>query len=122
MTEDERLEEAFREAFAPFAEKGFSYTHTYEKGSDKSCTSVHRFQKGREYFELRAAFGGDESLVVFADGRYRFPDLKSRHGKEFAAFRRRHLFRKATSGERIRFAGRILAGELSGRDFFGIRI
>lgn len=122
MTEDERVEQLFREAFTPFTERGFFYTHTYEKGSDRSCTSVHRFRKGTEYFELRSAFGGDESLVVYSDGRYRFPDLKSRHKKEFSAFSRKHFLHRAGTEERIRFAGEILALELAGGNFFGIPV
>lgn len=104
-------------------EKGFVYEYTYDKGSDSSCVYIYRFRRGRDYFDLRSVSGGGEgTFVVFAGGQYAFPNLKLRHKQKFRAFKRKHLFRRATAEERWAFAGELLRDELKDGEFFGIKI
>ena len=119
-----QIEKEIKAAFAAFIDKGFTYRYTYEKGGDSSCVYIYRFQKGKEFFDLREVSGGDElNFVVYARGEYQFPLLKRLYPKEFSAFRRKHFFRKATKEEKRAFFAEILTRHLNeNEDFFGILI
>lgn len=109
-------------AFAPFLENGFSYRYTYEKGGDSSCVYIHRFQKGKDFFDLREVSGGEElNFVVYAGGVYDFPLLKRLYPKDFSAFQRKHFFRKPTKVEKRALFAEVLKKHLAqNEDFFGI--
>ena len=119
-----QIEKEMKAAFAAFIGKGFTYRYFYEKGGDSSCVYIYRFQKGKDFFDLREVSGGDElNFVVYACGEYQFPLLKRLYSKEFSAFKRKHFFRKATREERRQFFAEILNKHLqSNADFFGIAI
>ena len=121
MNEVQTAEE-YKKLCQDFLEKGFVFEYTYQKGGDSSCVYIYRFQKGRDFFDLREVSGGDElNFVVYAKGEYQFPLLKRLYPKEFAAFRRKHFFRKATKKERRAFFAELLCRRfLEGTDFFGI--
>ena len=122
MENELQIEKEMKAAFAAFINQGFTYRYFYEKGGDSSCVYIYRFQKGRDFFDLREVSGGDElNFVVYAKGEYQFPLLKRLYPKEFAAFRRKHFFRKATKKERRAFFAELLCRRfLEGTDFFGI--
>ncbi len=113
--------ETIKNLLAPLLERGFSFTYTHEKGGDSSCAYIGRFQKGKDFFDWRELSGGDEvNLVVYVDGRYRFPSLKRLYKKEFRAFRFRHLFRGVSLAEKRAFYAKLILRQLDGPDFFGI--
>ena len=117
------IEKEMKKAFAYFLEKGFSYRYFYEKGGDSSCVYIYRFQKGRDFFDLREVSGGDElNFVVFANGEYQFPSLKYLYKKEFRVFTMKHFFRSATKEERRAFFAKLLTDKARLGDFFGIQI
>ena len=119
------IEAEMQAAFSAFLERGFAYRYTYEKGGDSSCVYIYRFQKGKDFFDLREVSGGDElNFVVFANGSYQFPLLKRLYPKEFAAFRRKHFFRKATKQEKRALFALLLNQTLENADgeFFGITV
>jgi len=122
MMNELQIEKEMKAAFAAFIDRGFTYRYTYEKGGDSSCVYIYRFQKGREFFDLREVSGGDElNFVVYARGEYQFPLLKRLYPKEFSAFRRKHFFRRATKEEKRAFFAEILTAHLEKHsDFFGI--
>lgn len=65
---------------------GFTYEYTYDKGSDSSCVYIHRFKKGADRFELRVLSGAESvSVVAYAGGEYKFPDLKKKYKKLWRA-------------------------------------
>ena len=114
--------ETIKNLLYPLTENGFSFTYTHEKGGDSSCVYIGRFQKGRDFFDWREISGADEiHLVVYVNGEYRFPSLKSAYKKEFRAFKMKHLFRRATLGERREFMASLLKKEMEKPDFFGIK-
>ena len=120
-----QIEKEMKAAFAAFIEQGFSYRYFYEKGGDSSCVYIYRFQKGKDFFDLREVSGGEElNFVVYAGGSYQFPLLKRLFPKEFAAFRRKHFFRKATKQERRALFAELLNKRLAecSKDFFGISL
>ena len=119
-----QIEKEMKVAFASFLEKGFSYRYTYEKGGDSSCVYIYRFQKGKDFFDLREVSGGEElNFVVFSKGQYQFPLLKRLYPKEFSAFKRKHFFRRETKEEKREFVSFLLNKHLSeNQDFFGIEI
>ena len=119
-----QIETEMKAAFAAFLEKGFSYRYFYEKGGDSSCVYVYRFQKGKDFFDLREVSGGEElNFVVYCGGTYAFPLLKRLYAKEFSVFRRRHFFRRATKQEKRAFFALLLNKHLAeNEDFFGIKI
>lgn len=119
-----QIEKEMKAAFAAFIDKGFTYRYFYEKGGDSSCVYIYRFQKGKEFFDLREVSGGDElNFVVYARGEYQFPLLKRLYAKEFSAFKRKHFFRKATREERRQFFAELLNQHLQNNaDFFGISV
>lgn len=115
--------EIIEREFAFLLNAGFSYEYTYDKGSDSSCVYIYRFRKGRDFLDLRQVSGGGEgTLVVYADGGYLFPNLRSKHKKLFRAFFRKHLFSKATTEEKWRFAAELLKEEISDGRLFGIAL
>ncbi len=117
------IEKEMKDLFAPFLERGFGYRYFYEKGGDSSCVYIYRFQKGKEFFDLREVSGGDElNFVVYADGAYQFPSLKYLYKKEFGAFKRKHLFKKPTAAEKRALFAECLIKELQKTEFFGIKI
>ena len=117
-----QIERDMKQAFAPFIERGFTYRYFYEKGGDSFCVYIYRFQKGKDFFDLREVSGGDElNFVVYADGAYQFPSLKYLYKKEYRAFKFKHLFRKPTATERRAFTAQLLLNELQKPTFFGIK-
>ena len=122
--EDLQIEREMKAAFAAFLEKGFTYRYTYEKGGDSSCVYIYRFQKGKDFFDLREVSGGEElNFVVYVGGGYQFPLLKRLYPKEFASFQRKHFFRKATKQEKRALFATLLNKYLAEHeDFFGIRL
>ena len=119
-----QIETEMKAAFAAFLDKGFTYRYFYEKGGDSSCVYIYRFQKGRDFFDLREVSGGDElNFVVYAGGQYQFPLLKRLYPKAFSAFQRKHFFRRATKAEKRAFFAELLNKHLlENPDFFGISI
>lgn len=124
MNSELQIEIEMKAAFAAFLAKGFSYRYFYEKGGDSSCVYIYRFQKGKDFFDLREVSGGEElNFVVYSRGGYQFPLLKRLYPKEFSAFKRRHFFRRATKEEKRAFYALLLTKRLEeGGDFFGIAI
>ena len=117
-----QIEKEMKAAFAAFIEQGFSYRYFYEKGGDSSCVYIYRFQKGKDFFDLREVSGGSElNFVVYQGGAYQFPLLKRLYPKEWAAFQRRHFFRRATAAEKRAFFALLLTKHLTKNPtFFGI--
>ena len=117
-----QIEKEMKAAFAAFIEQGFSYRYFYEKGGDSSCVYIYRFQKGKDFFDLREVSGGSElNFVVYQGGAYQFPLLKRLYPKEWATFQRRHFFRKATAEEKRAFFALLLTKHLTQNPtFFGI--
>ena len=122
MANELQIETEMKAAFAAFLDKGFTYRYFYEKGGDSSCVYIYRFQKGKDFFDLREVSGGDElNFVVYARGEYQFPLLNRLYPKEFSAFRWKHFFRKATKKEKRTFFAELLTRRfLENPDFFGI--
>lgn len=122
MQGDLQIEREMKTLFAAFLERGFSYRYFYEKGGDSSCVYIYRFQKGKDFFDLREVSGGDElNFVVYADGNYQFPSLAYLYKKEFRAFRLSHLFKRATRAEKRAFVAGLLNQTLQENStFFGI--
>ncbi len=121
--EKKPYEEEILNAFDFLIERGFSYSYTYDKGSDSSCVYIYRLSRGRDYFDFRAVSGGGEGVfVAFANGEYAFPNFKIRHKKEFRVFRRKHFFKKATVAEKWAFAGELLKKEAADGTLFGVRL
>ena len=117
------IEKEMKTAFAYFLEKGFSYRYFYEKGGDSSCVYIYRFQKGKDFFDLRENSGGNElNFVVFANGEYQFPSLKYLYKAEFRAFQFRHLFRAPTPKEKREFFAKILTERAKSGSFFGLSL
>ncbi len=117
--------ENIKKLTAPFLEKGFSFSYFYQKGGDSSCVYICRYQKGRDFFDWREVSGGNEiNIVVYVDGAYRFPSLKTLYPKQYRAFKMKHLFKKATTDERRAFVADLLNAELSKNEteFFGIKL
>lgn len=117
--------ETIKKLTAPFLqERGFSFRYFYEKGGDSSCVYICRFQKGKDYFDIREISGKYElHIVVYANGEYRFPTLQALDKKAYRAFVFKHLFKKPTIDERRAFALGLLEKEWQSDkpDFFGIR-
>ena len=81
------IEKEMKEAFAYFIDRGFSYRYFYEKGGDSSCVYIYRFQKGKNFFDLREVSGGNElNFVVFANGEYQFTDALDIISRERGAY------------------------------------
>jgi hypothetical protein len=115
------IEKEMKTAFAFFLENGFSYRYFYEKGGDSSCVYIYRFQKGRDFFDLREVSGGDElNFVVFSNGEYQFPSLKYLYKKQFRVFNVKHFFSKPTKQEKRAFFAELLTEKAKTGDFFGI--
>ena len=119
-----QIEKEMQQAFAAFLACGFTYRYLYEKGGDSSCVYIYRFQKGKDFFDLREVSGGEElNFVVYANGEYQFPSLKLLYKKEFRAFSLKHLLKKATKEEKRGFFAELLVKHLQTHDhFFGISV
>ena len=117
------IEKEMKALFGLFLEKGFSYRYFYEKGGDSSCVYIYRFQKGKDFFDLREVSGGDElNFVVYQNGNYQFPSLKYLYKKEFQKFNLKHLFKKPSQKEKREFFALLLEKEAQKPDFFGIKL
>lgn len=108
----------------PILEKGFSFEYFYQKGGDSSCVYICRYKKGCDFLDWREVSGGDEiNIVISLNGEYRFPSLKTLYPKQYKAFKRKHIFKKATIAERREFVAECLIEELKTKpDFFGIKL
>lgn len=117
--------EQIKKLTAPFIEeRGFSFTYFYEKGGDSSCVYICRFQKGKDYFDIRETSGKYElHIVVYANGEYRFPTPKTIDRKAYREFNFKHLFKKTTVDEQRAFVAELLEKEWQSEkpDFFGIK-
>ncbi len=105
-------------------ERGFSFEYFQEKGGDSACVYICRFRKGKNYFDLREPSGRYElNLMVYANGQYFFPSLKTLFPKEYRAFRWKHLFSKATVNDHRAWVAQMLEKEWNSPkpDFFGIK-
>ena len=117
------IEKEMKAVFAYFLEKGFSYRYFYEKGGDSSCVYIYRFQKGRDFFDLREVSGGEElNFVVYANGEYQFPSLKYLYKKQFRAFKLKHFFHPPTKAEKRAFFAELLTQRAKTSDFFGLTV
>ncbi len=113
--------ETVKNLLAPLLDKGFTFEYTHEKGGDSSCVYIGRFHKGRDFFDWREVSGSNDiHLVVYVNGEYKFPSIKTRYKKEFRAFRWKHLFSPPTLAEKRVFYAKLLLTELTSSDFFGI--
>ena len=102
---------------------GFVYEYTYDKGSDSSCVYIHRFKKGRDFFDLRVLSGAETlTVVAYVNGEYFFPDLKRKYKKKWRAFRFSRLFKKNTEKEVWQFYADALKEEAKNGALFGIPI
>ncbi len=117
------IEKEMKEWFAAFLERGFTYEYLYQKGGDSSCVYIYRFQKGKEFFDLREVSGGDElNFVVYVHGEYVFPPLAKLYLKEFKLFRHKYIFRKPPQREKRKFYAAVLTKYLQDHEsFFGIK-
>ena len=105
----------------PLLDKGCFFEYFYEKGGDSSCVYIYRFQKGKNFFDLREVSGGNElNFVVFANGEYQFPSLKYLYKNEFRSFKLRHLFRAPTRREKREFFAKILTERAKSGEFFSL--
>lgn len=121
MPDRQPYEDVARTYFSFLFDAGFSYRYTYDKGSDSSCVYIMRFEKGRDFIDLRTLSGGSErNFVVFSGGQYLFPDLCRRHKKEARAFRVKHFFRKPTEEELFALEADLLRAEIADGKLFGI--
>lgn len=117
--------EQIKNLTAPFLEKGFSFEYFYQKGGDSSCVYICRYQKGKDYFDWRENSGGSEiNIVVYVNGGFVFPSLKTLYPKQHRAFKWKHFFKKPTVEQRRAFVAELLLAELSNdkSDFFGIKL
>ena len=115
--------EEYKRLCAKFLEKGFVFEYVYQKGGDSSCVYIFRFKKGKAFFDLREVSGGNElNFVVYTNGAYAFPSLKSTHPKAYRAFKIKHLFKQPSASEKRAFITGLLTQTLEScpSDFFGI--
>lgn len=115
--------ETVKRLTAPFMDKGFVFEYTYQKGGDSSCVYVYRFKKGRNYFDWRETSGTYEiHLVVCVNGEYRFPNIEKEFPRQARAFKRKHVFRRASVEEKRAFFASLLVEKLKNgeQDFYGI--
>ena len=108
---------------APFMERGFTFEYFHQKGGDSSCVYICRYKKGKDFFDWRETSGTEDiNIVVFVNGAYDFPSLKSLYKKEFRAFSIKHLLKKPTMDEKRAFIAELLIKELLEKpNFFGIK-
>lgn len=114
----ESFEEQMKKLTAPFIkERGFSFKYFHEKGGDSSCVYICRFQKGKDFFDVRETSGKYElHFVVYAKGEYRFPKFKRK-------FTLKSLLKKPTIDEQRAFLISELEKEWQSEstEFFGIK-
>ena len=123
--EDLQSAKKMQELTQPFLQKGFVFEYSYQKGGDSSCVYIYRYKKGKNYFDLREVSGStDITFVVYVDGGYVFPSLKTEYKKEYKAFRLKHLFKRATRDEARAFITRLLNTKLAENptQFYGIKL
>ncbi len=114
--------ETVKELLSPLLERGFAFEYTNEKGGDSSCVYISRFRKGKDFFDWREVSGSEQiNFVVFVQGRYLFPNPKLRYKKQMRRFAVKHLFKRASMGEKRAFYASLLLTELEQPDFFGIQ-
>lgn len=102
---------------------GFVYEYTYDKGSDSSCVYIHRFKKGRDFFDLRVLSGAETlTVVAYVNGEYFFPDLKRKYKKKWRAFCFSRLFKRLSEKEVWQFYADALKEEAKSGALFGIPI
>lgn len=109
----------------PFLDKGFVFEYSYQKGGDSSCVYIYRYKKGRAYFDLREVSGTtDITFVVYVNGAYVFPSLKTLYKKEYRSFFWKHVFKKATRTDKRVFITQLLKKKLAEdpNNFFGIKL
>lgn len=109
----------------PFLDKGFIFEYSYQKGGDSSCVYIYRYKKGNSYFDLREVSGGSEmTFVVWTNGEYQFPSLKTLFPKEYRKFKMKHFLKKATRSETRAFVTSLLKARLleTPDTFFGIKL
>lgn len=114
----ETFEEQMKKLTAPFIkERGFSFKYFHEKGGDSSCVYICRFQKGKDFFDVRETSGKYElHFVVYAKGEYRFPKFKRK-------FTLKSLLKKPTIDEQRAYLVSELEKEWQSEstEFFGIK-
>ena len=110
-------------AFAVPEKYGFFYEYTYDKGSDSSCVYIHRFKKGRDFFDLRVLSGAETlTVVAYVNGEYSFPDVKKKYKKRWRALRFSRLFKRITEKDVWQFYADALKEEAKSGALFGIKI
>ena len=117
--------EEIKKLTAPIIQKGFSFEYFYEKGGDSSCVYICRFKKGKDFVDWREVSGGNEiNVVIYQNGGYQFPALKTKYRKESRAFALKHFFKQPTLDERRAFIATLLNRELAecGASFYGIKL
>ncbi len=113
--------ETIKQLLAPLLQKGFTFEYTHEKGGDSSCVYIGRFKKGKDFFDWREVSGSDEiHFVVYVNGWYQFPSLKTLYKKEMGKFAWKHFFKRATMAQKRAFYTELLLREVEKPNFFGI--
>lgn len=123
--DETRTAESVKKLLAPFLEKGFVFEYLYQKGGDSSCVYICRFRKGENFVDWREVSGGDEiNIVVYQNGNYTFPSLKTKYKKEYRAFAFKRIFKRPSLDERRTFTATLLNAELSKNpdEFYGIKL
>ena len=119
------MAENVKRLLSPFLEKGFAFEYLYQKGGDSSCVYICRFKKGKDFVDWREVSGGNEiNVVIYQNGGYQFPALKTKYKKESRAFALKHFFKQPTLDERRAFIAALLNKELQESDdsFYGIKL
>ena len=119
------MAETVQSLLAPFLEKGFIFEYLYQKGGDSSCVYICRFKKGKDFVDWREVSGGNEiNVVIYQNGGYQFPSLKTKYKKECRAFALKHFFKQPTLDERRVFIAELLNKELAecNDSFYGIKL
>ena len=117
--------EKVKNLMQPLIDKGCFFDYFYEKGGDSSCVYICRFKKGKDFVDWREVSGGNEiNVVIYQNGGYQFPSLKTKYKKECRAFAFKHFLKQPTLDERRAFIAELLNKELaeSGDSFYGIKL
>ncbi len=117
------MAENIKKLLAPILEKGFVFEYLYQKGGDSSCVYICRFKRGKDFIDWREVSGGNEmNIVIYANGGYRFPALKTKYKKECRAFAFKTMFKKPTLDERRAFLADLLLKDFAEnpKNFYGI--
>lgn len=119
------MAENVKKLLAPFLEKGFVFEYLYQKGGDSSCVYICRFKKGKDFVDWREVSGGNEiNVVIYQNGGYQFPSLKTKYKKECRAFAFKHMFKQPGLDERRAFIAELLCKDLAENpdNFYGIKL